>query len=97
MRHFLNERGALEVDNNLCVTTYSLLCLARPFVTHHNALDIPSYLRIANELYLKRLIIMALTGYMNSAAILEMKGWTERIILNLPFLNGTRLIKIISG
>jgi len=56
MREFLNEHGALEVDTPV-LQTIPGGAIARPFVTHHNALDIPFYLRIANELYLKRLIV----------------------------------------
>ena len=56
MRTFLNERGALEVDTPV-LQPIPGGATARPFVTHHNALDIPLYLRIANELYLKRLIV----------------------------------------
>jgi lysyl-tRNA synthetase class 2 len=56
MREFLNERGALEVDTPV-LQNIPGGAAARPFETHHNALDIPFYLRIANELYLKRLIV----------------------------------------
>lgn len=56
MREFLNSRGALEVDTPV-LQNIPGGAIARPFVTHHNALDIPLYLRIANELYLKRLIV----------------------------------------
>lgn len=56
MREFLNEQGALEVDTPV-LQTIPGGAAARPFVTHHNALDVPFYLRIANELYLKRLIV----------------------------------------
>ena len=56
MRDFLNERGALEVDTPV-LQNIPGGAIARPFKTHHNALDIPLYLRIANELYLKRLIV----------------------------------------
>jgi lysyl-tRNA synthetase class 2 len=56
IRQFLNERGALEVDTPV-LQSIPGGAAARPFITHHNALDVPFYLRIANELYLKRLIV----------------------------------------
>jgi lysyl-tRNA synthetase class 2 len=56
MRDFLNSHGALEVDTPV-LQNIPGGAIARPFKTHHNALDIPLYLRIANELYLKRLIV----------------------------------------
>ena len=56
IREFLNDHGALEVDTPV-LQSIPGGATARPFVTHHNALDVPFYLRIANELYLKRLIV----------------------------------------
>lgn len=56
IRQFLNDGGALEVDTPV-LQSIPGGATARPFMTHHNALDIPLYLRIANELYLKRLIV----------------------------------------
>src|SRR5690606_20608214 len=55
-REFLNGKGALEVDTPV-LQNIPGGAAARPVVTHHNELDIPLYLRIANELYLKRLIV----------------------------------------
>jgi lysyl-tRNA synthetase class 2 len=56
IRDFLNNHGALEVDTPV-LQNIPGGAAARPFTTHHNALDVPFYLRIANELYLKRLIV----------------------------------------
>ncbi len=56
IRDFLNDNGALEVDTPV-LQSIPGGAAARPFKTHHNALDVPFYLRIANELYLKRLIV----------------------------------------
>ena len=56
IRNFLNEQGALEVDTPV-LQSIPGGAAARPFSTHHNALDVPMYMRIANELYLKRLIV----------------------------------------
>ncbi|MFZ1527372.1 MAG: lysine--tRNA ligase [Ferruginibacter sp.] len=56
IREFLNDQGALEVDTPV-LQSIPGGAAARPFITHHNALDVPMYMRIANELYLKRLIV----------------------------------------
>ncbi|MCK9180120.1 MAG: lysine--tRNA ligase [Bacteroides sp.] len=61
MRNYFNERGYLEVDTPV-LQSIPGGAAARPFITHHNALDIPMYLRIANELYLKRLIVGGFDG-----------------------------------
>ena len=61
MRTFFNEKGYLEVDTPV-LQPIPGGASARPFITHHNALDIPLYMRIANELYLKRLIVGGFDG-----------------------------------
>ena len=61
MRQFFNDRGYIEVDTPV-LQPIPGGAAARPFITHHNALDIPLYLRIANELYLKRLIVGGFEG-----------------------------------
>ena len=61
MRNFLNNRDYLEVETPILQPIYGGAA-ARPFVTHHNTLDMPLYLRIADELYLKRLIVGGLDG-----------------------------------
>ena len=61
MRNYFNEAGYMEVETPI-LQPIPGGAAARPFVTHHNALDIPLYMRIANELYLKRLIVGGFDG-----------------------------------
>ncbi|MBV2196018.1 MAG: lysine--tRNA ligase [Flavobacterium sp.] len=61
MRNFFNQAGYMEVETPI-LQAIPGGASARPFITHHNALDIPLYMRIANELYLKRLIVGGFEG-----------------------------------
>jgi Lysyl-tRNA synthetase (class II) len=61
MRQYFNEHGYLEVETPI-LQAIPGGATARPFITHHNTLDIPLYMRIANELYLKRLIVGGFSG-----------------------------------
>ncbi|MEQ9279941.1 MAG: lysine--tRNA ligase [Balneola sp.] len=61
MRNFMNDRGYMEVETPILQPVYGGAS-AKPFVTHHNSLDMDLYLRIANELYLKRLIVGGFDG-----------------------------------
>ncbi len=61
MRNFFNDAGYMEVETPV-LQSIPGGAAARPFITHHNSLDIPLYMRIANELYLKRLIVGGFDG-----------------------------------
>lgn len=61
MRRYFDDRGWLEVETPILQAVHGGAA-ARPFMTHHNTLDMPLYLRIANELYLKRLIVGGFDG-----------------------------------
>ncbi|MCB0733941.1 MAG: lysine--tRNA ligase [Bacteroidetes bacterium] len=73
MRNFLEDRGYLEVETPI-LQAIPGGAAARPFITHHNALDIPLYLRIANELYLKRLIVGGYEGVFEFAKDFRNEG-----------------------
>ena len=61
MRNFFNDKGYMEVETPI-LQPIPGGASARPFMTHHNALDVPLYLRVANEFYLKRLIVGGFEG-----------------------------------
>ena len=73
MREYFNNAGCLEVETPI-LQSIPGGATARPFITHHNALDIPLYLRIANELYLKRLIVGGYNGVYEFAKYFRNEG-----------------------
>jgi lysyl-tRNA synthetase class 2 len=76
MRYFLSERGYLEVETPILQPLYGGAA-ARPFKTHHNTLDMTLYLRIANELYLKRLIVGGYDGVFEFAKDFRNEGMSR--------------------
>ena len=76
MRSFLNNRGYLEVETPILQPLYGGAA-ARPFKTHHNTLDQTLYLRIANELYLKRLIVGGFDGVYEFAKDFRNEGMSR--------------------
>ena len=81
MREYFNSKGYIEVETPI-LQSIAGGAAARPFITHHNALDIPLYMRIASELYLKRLIVGDLKVYTKSERTSVMKVWTVLITQN---------------
>ncbi|HDZ11984.1 MAG TPA: lysine--tRNA ligase, partial [Bacteroidetes bacterium] len=73
MRRYLEEKGYLEVETPILQPVYGG-AFARPFVTHHNTLDMTLYLRISNELYLKRLIVGGFDGVFEFAKDFRNEG-----------------------
>ena len=96
MRSFFNDAGYFEVETPI-LQPIAGGAAARPFTTHHNSLDIPLYMRIANELYLKRLIVGGFDGVMNFLKTSVMKEWTELTTLSLQPWRSMSLIKTIIG
>ena len=76
LRSFLNEKGYLEVETPVLQPIYGGAA-ARPFKTHHNSLDMTLYLRIANELYLKRLIVGGFDGVYEFAKDFRNEGMSR--------------------
>ena len=73
IRNYMDSRGFLEVDTPV-LHTLEIGAAARPFITHHNTLDIPMYLRIETELYLKRLIVGGLEKVYEIGRIFRNEG-----------------------
>ena len=61
MREYFNSKGYMEVETPI-LQSIAGGAAARPFITQHNAMDMPLYMRIASELYLKRLIVGGFEG-----------------------------------
>ena len=76
MRDFLNDKGYLEVETPI-LQSIPGGAAAKPFITHHNALNMPLYLRIANELYLKRLIVGGYDGVFEFAKDFRNEGMSR--------------------
>ncbi len=76
MRNYLNDRGYMEVETPILQPLYGGAA-ARPFKTHHNTLDMTLYLRIANELYLKRLIVGGYEGVYEFAKDFRNEGMSR--------------------
>ena len=89
IRRFFDQRGYVEVDTPILVPIPAG-AHARPFATHHNALNERLYLRIATELYLKRLIVAAWTKCTKSAASSATKASTRTTTPNSPCWNPTK-------
>jgi lysyl-tRNA synthetase class 2 len=94
IRNVLNENNFLEVETPILQPIYGGAA-ARPFKTYHNTLDIPLYLRIANELYLKRLIVGGFDGVFEFAKDFRNEGMSR--FHNLLNVNSILLIKTIYG
>ncbi len=77
IRNYMDSRGFLEVDTPV-LHTLEIGAAARPFVTHHNTLDIPMYLRIETELYLKRLIVGGLERVYEMGRIFRNEGMSVK-------------------
>ena len=96
MREYFDEAGCLEVETPI-LQSIPGGAAARPFVTHHNALDIDLYMRIANELYLKRLIVGGYLGCTSSPRTSATREWTRPTIPSSPAWKSTWRTRTTSG
>ena len=85
IQRFFDNRGYVEVETPVLSPILGG-ANARPFVTHHNALDMDFYLRIATELPLKRLIVGGMEAVYEIGRLFRNEGWTLLIIQNSPLL-----------
>ena len=93
VRDFLDNRGFMEVETPV-LNTISGGATARPFITHHNTLDIDMYMRIATELPLKRLIVGGLDRVYEMGGFSATRAWTPSTIPSSPRWSCTRLTPI---
>ena len=99
MRDFLATKGYLEVETPILQPLYGGAA-ARPFKTHHNTLDMTLYLRIANELYLKRLIVGGFDGVFESSKDFRNEGMSRvhhPIVVLVCHIQGLQLDDGLSG
>lgn len=96
IRRILDEAGYTEVETPT-LQNIAGGASAKPFITHFNALDTDMYMRIATELYLKRLIVEDSKGYTKSARTSVTKVWTATTIRNSPVWNCTFSTRITTG
>ncbi len=87
IRTFLTDRGFLEVETPILLNKASG-ALARPFITHHNALDIDMYLRIAPETYLKRLVVGGFTNVFEIARCFRNEGIDKSHLQDFTMIEG---------
>ena len=93
IREFFISKGFMEVETPM-LQVIPGGASARPFITHHNALDVDMYLRIAPELYLKRLVVGGFERVFELNRNFRNEGFLFVTTQNLPCLNTTKLMRI---
>ncbi len=96
LRNALDEAGYTEVETPI-LQSIAGGASARPFITHHNSLDMDLYLRIATELYLKRLIVGGFEGVYEIVRTSVTRVWTKPITRSSLVWNSTYNIRITTG